>query len=304
MKSWDRTQIPKPFATVALVFAPPIVVPREATDERIALDGVSKSRGLRAQALADCDAEPIALELLMSLVLVTSDRFADHSRRRAIPSGSSGPRRCRSSRRVGGRRAATCSRRVRQPTRICCACTTPAISRRSGGARVARRCSTPTPSRRPNPKRSRGWRPGAVLTAVDHVLDDAAGTRGRSRWCARPGITPKRDRAMGFCFYNSIAVGAALRRAPRPRTRRHRRLRRASRQRHAVDLLRRSERALRVVAPISVLSRNRGGDRDRAGRRRRLYRQPADARRARRTPTSTWSIERSRPRAAGVQARS
>ena len=32
MRSWDRTQIPKPRAQVALVFAEPFVVPRDATD--------------------------------------------------------------------------------------------------------------------------------------------------------------------------------------------------------------------------------------------------------------------------------
>ena len=35
LRSWDRTQIPKPFATVALVFAEPFVVPRETTDEAL-----------------------------------------------------------------------------------------------------------------------------------------------------------------------------------------------------------------------------------------------------------------------------
>jgi lysophospholipid acyltransferase (LPLAT)-like uncharacterized protein len=50
MKSWDRTQIPRPFATVALAFAPPMVVPREASDEE--LDRTS--RRLEA-ALADCE---------------------------------------------------------------------------------------------------------------------------------------------------------------------------------------------------------------------------------------------------------
>jgi lysophospholipid acyltransferase (LPLAT)-like uncharacterized protein len=32
MKSWDRTQVPKPFARIALAFAPPIQVPRDAGD--------------------------------------------------------------------------------------------------------------------------------------------------------------------------------------------------------------------------------------------------------------------------------
>ena len=31
----------------------------------------------------------------------------------------------------------------------------------------------------------------------------------RSRWSGRPGTTPKRDKAMGFCLYNNVAVAAA-----------------------------------------------------------------------------------------------
>jgi lysophospholipid acyltransferase (LPLAT)-like uncharacterized protein len=48
--SWDRTQIPKPFATVALAFAPPISVPAAADDE------VMRAANRRLeQALADCE---------------------------------------------------------------------------------------------------------------------------------------------------------------------------------------------------------------------------------------------------------
>jgi len=35
LDSWDRTQIPKPFARVGLAFAPPIVVPRDAGADRL-----------------------------------------------------------------------------------------------------------------------------------------------------------------------------------------------------------------------------------------------------------------------------
>ena len=35
MKSWDRTQIPKPFSTVALVVGEPLEVPSDATDEQL-----------------------------------------------------------------------------------------------------------------------------------------------------------------------------------------------------------------------------------------------------------------------------
>lgn len=50
MKSWDRTQIPRPFATVALAFAPPIQVPRSADDAELDRTG----RRLET-VLADCE---------------------------------------------------------------------------------------------------------------------------------------------------------------------------------------------------------------------------------------------------------
>ena len=50
MKSWDRTQIPKPFATIALAFAPPIQVTRDASDEML----YDLNRHLE-QSLADCE---------------------------------------------------------------------------------------------------------------------------------------------------------------------------------------------------------------------------------------------------------
>ena len=52
---------------------------------------------------------------------------------------------------------------------------------------------------------------GAVLTAVDHVREEAG---RRAFVLARPpGHHAEAGRAMGFCFYNSIAVGAAAARA-------------------------------------------------------------------------------------------
>ena len=50
MNSWDRTQVPKPFARVALVFAPPHQVPADADDRALA----AANRDLE-QALADCE---------------------------------------------------------------------------------------------------------------------------------------------------------------------------------------------------------------------------------------------------------
>jgi lysophospholipid acyltransferase (LPLAT)-like uncharacterized protein len=50
LNSWDRTQVPKPFATVALAFAAPIQVGRSASDDELA----AVSRELE-ESLADCE---------------------------------------------------------------------------------------------------------------------------------------------------------------------------------------------------------------------------------------------------------
>jgi acetoin utilization deacetylase AcuC-like enzyme len=49
---------------------------------------------------------------------------------------------------------------------------------------------------------------GAVLTGVDHVLDGPFGSRAFAA-VRPPGHHAERDRAMGFCLYNNVAVGAA-----------------------------------------------------------------------------------------------
>jgi lysophospholipid acyltransferase (LPLAT)-like uncharacterized protein len=59
LRSWDRTQIPKPFATVALVIGEPLELPREATDA-----DVEAGRLLLEQRLKSL--EPRALDLLAS----------------------------------------------------------------------------------------------------------------------------------------------------------------------------------------------------------------------------------------------
>ncbi len=53
---------------------------------------------------------------------------------------------------------------------------------------------------------------GAVLTGVDAVVDGAAGTRALAV-VRPPGHHAEPDRAMGFCLYNNIAVGAAYARS-------------------------------------------------------------------------------------------
>jgi lysophospholipid acyltransferase (LPLAT)-like uncharacterized protein len=56
LKSWDRTQIPKPFATVAISVGEPFYVPREATEQEIEgyrqrLDGALNAAEARAKAM-------------------------------------------------------------------------------------------------------------------------------------------------------------------------------------------------------------------------------------------------------------
>ena len=54
LRSWDRTQIPKPFSTVALVVGEPLVVPPDVPDgarEALRLELESRLRALEARAL-------------------------------------------------------------------------------------------------------------------------------------------------------------------------------------------------------------------------------------------------------------
>ena len=56
LSSWDRTQIPKPFATVVVVIAPPFYVPADVDDE-----GLEQARLRLEAALAACEARCHAL---------------------------------------------------------------------------------------------------------------------------------------------------------------------------------------------------------------------------------------------------
>jgi acetoin utilization deacetylase AcuC-like enzyme len=53
---------------------------------------------------------------------------------------------------------------------------------------------------------------GAAVTAVDHVLDSRPGTRALAMM-RPPGHHAERNRAMGFCLFNNIAIAAAHARA-------------------------------------------------------------------------------------------
>jgi lysophospholipid acyltransferase (LPLAT)-like uncharacterized protein len=56
MKSWDRTQIPKPFSTVAMAIGEPLYVPRDA--DAAALE---EWRKRLHQSLAECRRRALAL---------------------------------------------------------------------------------------------------------------------------------------------------------------------------------------------------------------------------------------------------
>jgi acetoin utilization deacetylase AcuC-like enzyme len=53
---------------------------------------------------------------------------------------------------------------------------------------------------------------GAAVSAVEHVLDSGPGTRALAM-VRPPGHHAERSRAMGFCLFNNIAIGAAHARA-------------------------------------------------------------------------------------------
>ena len=91
---------------------------------------------------------------------------------------------------------------------------------------------------------------GALVDAVDAVVDG----RARNAFCAvrPPGHHAEEARAMGFCLFNSVAVGAGPRpRCPRPRKGCGRRFRRPSRQRHPGHVLEPPGDVLRH-RPISI----------------------------------------------------
>ena len=110
---------------------------------------------------------------------------------------------------------------------------------------------------------------GAALVALEAVL--AGDVTSAFAAVRPPGHHATRETMMGFCLLNNVAIAATGRagggRGARwPRARRHRRLGRAPRQRHAGDLRRRPVTALLQHPRRTVLPRHRRPPRRRNGR--------------------------------------
>jgi len=148
----------------------------------------------------------------MSLVLVTSDRFADHL---TPPGHPERPERAEVMQSVTSRwreaggavlepRSATDEDLLRVHTREYLAQLVPARGRAT--------MLDPDTFTSPESEEVARLAAGAVLTAVDHV-------RGRDRQARAlalvrpPGHHAEAGKAMGFCLFNNIAVGAAYARA-------------------------------------------------------------------------------------------
>jgi acetoin utilization deacetylase AcuC-like enzyme len=273
MNSWDRTQIPKPFTTVALAIGEPLYVPRDAGETAL-----EEWRQELQQSLADCKHTQLRQDrLIMPLVLVSSKRFVDHVTPAATPSGRA--RRSAAGRRgvlqeQGGEvidpRSATDEDLLRVHTQE----HVDAIVATRGKATMIDEDTFTSPDSDEIARLAAG----AVLT--ESIARSMAGGSRALVLVRPPGHHAEADRAMGFCLYSNIAVGAAYARS------------RGCARVAIVDydvhhgngtqwiFYEDPTVLLRVVASIPVLSRHRRRVGEGQGRRCRLHAQhPARGRR-------------------------
>ena len=144
----------------------------------------------------------------MSLVVVTSDRFADHipppghperpERAQVMQEVTAGWR--KSGGTVIDPRPATDDELARVHTREHIALV---VSSRGRATKIDEDTFTS-----PETEEIARLAAGAVVTAVDHVLDGPPQSKALVM-VRPPGHHAEADTAMGFCYYNNIAVGAA-----------------------------------------------------------------------------------------------
>ena len=235
---------------------------------------------------------PGSLDRSMTTLLITHPACLDHFNA-ARPSGAAGPA-------ARDRRAPSSTRTLPGSSR--------AIRRRTATLESIALCHPmeyvdgdprSDAARRPGPARRRHLDVAGQLRggAARGRRRDLRGRRGDGRQGRQrlrrhaPARPSRRDRAAD----GLLPVQQRRDRRPpcaeeaRRRARRHRRFRRASRQRHAGDLLGRPDRDVLLDAPDAALSRHRRGLR---ARRPRQHRQRAAARRRRRRAASA---RRSKP---------
>ena len=288
-----RTQVPKPFSATAIAIGEPIDVRRhDRGRRRTGRRDWSSARAARRRRAAEMRARfqsrRVASDRTLRKLCTTPGnletpvshqnaadlfaRFEEHARRPGTRSGRSGPT-CSTAWRSGG---AVGGRTVIEPApgdarRAAAACTMrgyiDASRRIAGACREARRGHLHVAG--VGGDRAAGGRRRPCRPPSTRLEQPRAGVRARAAAGA-----PRRARPRDGLLPLQQRRGRRGRRAPAGGARRHRRHRRPPRQRHAVDVLRRSVGALRVDAPVSVLSGHRRGGRDRHGTAR-LHRQRA-----------------------------
>ena len=277
LASWDRTQIPKPFATVALSRSASRSTyrrtPMTMDSKRPGRTLQQRLHGPRVPRPRRCLTDPSSIAQLPNalLILVRPNRFAEHQ---TPPGHPEAPERAEVMDRVAARWRDAGGEVV-----------APGPATREALARVhdeqyldaLRRPpdepprSIPTRSRRPRRTRSRCSRPARPWTRGRLT---AGKRRRRSRWCARRDTMPSAPGPWGSASTTTWPSPRRMR-ARSALARGDRRLRRAPRQRHAAHVRARSDGPVRLDAPVSRTTRARAAPTRSARTRARASRQRA-----------------------------